>query len=254
MSGQDRGKDPGAETASLAEQIRFEVRHPAGVALKLFTGTTIGYRDGGSMASEAELGDGEPAQGRITDRDILAPEELCDLRQAQVLVDEPLDESLVWQQRSHTSPWGLPVSGRSSVATAITRESFRALGPRSRTSPWAWATARYRLTVFASNPSCLAMRFFGTPLNQRRRTSLTSSTVTSRYAMFPPAPFGAGRVIAHGSRRGGNAFEKLQFEGGNGSEKISPEGSHTFENLQLNAHPGTCESGDRRNEMDEKHS
>jgi enoyl-[acyl-carrier protein] reductase/trans-2-enoyl-CoA reductase (NAD+) len=66
-----------------------------------------------------------------------------------------------------------------------------------------------------SSPSCAAMRFFGVPLTQRRRTSLISIIVTSRYAIGPPC-----RLV----RRPGGGYPP-SHAGGKGGEKLSrPEG------------------------------
>jgi len=51
----DRGEDPGPEAAPLAEEIRREERHPAGVELDLLAGAAVGdgYARRGAAASPA---------------------------------------------------------------------------------------------------------------------------------------------------------------------------------------------------------
>src|SRR5262249_6388225 len=75
------------------------------------------------------------------------------------------------------------------------------------------------------------MRFFGRPSRHRRKTSVISTIVTSRYiqSLLRRAEARAGGVY-RAVRRGGKGFEKPSAQGGKGFEKLLTEGSIGFEN------------------------
>src|SRR5882762_7143377 len=75
------------------------------------------------------------------------------------------------------------------------------------------------------------MRFFGRPSRHRRRTSVISTIVTSRYiqGLLRRAEARAGDVY-RAVRRRGKGFEKLSAQRGKGFEKVLTEGSIGFEN------------------------
>src|SRR5256885_475299 len=77
------------------------------------------------------------------------------------------------------------------------------------------------------------MRFFGRPSRHRRRTSVISTIVTSRYiqGLLRRAEARAGDVY-RAVRRRGKGFEKLSAQRGKGFEKVLTEGSIGFENRQ----------------------
>src|SRR5207249_8345590 len=93
-------------------------------------------------------------------------------------------------------------------------------------------------------PTCAATPFVGTPTRQRRRTSLTSGMVTSRYIhaswlRAQPRTETAiarsgegGKVLKNSPPQGGKGFEKPQSNGGKGFEKVVRKGSLGFENRQ----------------------
>src|SRR6266496_1372895 len=119
--------------------------------------------------------------------------------------------------RCHPSPLGWTSAGRSFSASTTSSSSVRPASPASRLRPHSCASSTCRRTVLGSRPRWVAMRFLGTPLSHSRRTSLTSSIVTSRYAIGPPGPRPGSpkRSESRGHTRGGNAPEKLlRTEGG----------------------------------------
>src|SRR5215510_2308306 len=75
------------------------------------------------------------------------------------------------------------------------------------------------------------MRFFGSPSRHRRRTSVISTIVTSRYiqSLLRRAEARAGGVY-RAVRRGGKGFEKPSAQRGKGFEKLLTQGSIGFEN------------------------
>src|SRR5262249_55702370 len=77
------------------------------------------------------------------------------------------------------------------------------------------------------------MRFFGSPSRHRRRTSVISTIVTSRYiqGLLRRAEARAGDVY-RAVRRGGKGFEKPSAQRGKGFEKLLTKGSIGFENRQ----------------------
>src|ERR1700674_6103991 len=77
----DRSEDPRLEAAALAEQVRLEQRHPAGVHLQLGAGIAVRDRHARRAAAEVELGEREAAERRILDHHAAPPKQLAGLRQ-----------------------------------------------------------------------------------------------------------------------------------------------------------------------------
>src|SRR5712692_9221139 len=156
-------------------------------------------------------------------------------------------------QRVQLSPRGRPPAGCNARSTSRTCSSLTA-SPLGR-QPVEAAARRYRRTVFGSRPSCAASRFFGTPSPQSRRTSLSSTIVTSRYIHAswlgtatqnkrPIARSGeGGKGFEKPGPEGGKGFEKLQSRGGKGFEKVVTKGSLGFENRQENRRNVFCHAG-----------
>src|SRR6266446_233157 len=87
----DGGEDPRPEAAPLAEEIRREERHPAGIQLDLLAGAAVGDGYARRGAAEAQFGDGEAVQRRVRDLDALPREEPARLREPHALRQQPPD-------------------------------------------------------------------------------------------------------------------------------------------------------------------
>src|SRR4051794_34987303 len=77
------------------------------------------------------------------------------------------------------------------------------------------------------------MRFFGSPAPRKRRTSLISIIVTSRYihASWLRSVARSRRPLSRGQAKGGKGFENLAPDGGKGFEKPRSRGGKGFEKV-----------------------
>src|ERR1700730_2290387 len=92
MSRANRSEDPCAEATPLAEEIRLEQRHPAGVELQLLAGGAVGDGDRRRGAAERQLRDGEAVQRRVGHGDAPAQEQPPHFVELDVMTEVLRDE------------------------------------------------------------------------------------------------------------------------------------------------------------------
>ena len=174
------------------------------------------------LVQKLQLEDREAVQRRIRDRDALPHEQLANLGRAEAITQPALD------QRALLDTSRPPVAARSPTSRMQREERLTDGVIADRGGHVAGRRGRLQIAAdrLGASPSWAAMRFFGRPAPRKRRTSLTSIIVTSRY-IHASWPRSVARepetsIARSGERREG--FENLAPQRGKRFENLTPEG------------------------------